>query len=191
MSFAGLDGPLVYAGILAAAAVEGEVAYVMAAVLVGQGRLDAIGVALAGTLGASIGDQFFYYLLRGRLRRWLDRYEWIARRSDALVNRAVRHQIAMVFLIRFAPALRIALAAACAYAGVPPLRFSLVSVISSAAWAIVVLAIVAWAGPAWLPAVGISGWWSGLVPAFLLILLFHGLGRAERRALGPEEEVRS
>lgn len=191
MSIAGLDGPLVYAGILVAAAVEGEVAYVMAAVLVGQGRLNPLGVVLAGTLGASIGDQFFYYLLRGRLRRWLDRYPSIARRSEALVNRAMRHQLAVVFLIRFAPGLRVALAAACAYAGVPPLRFSLVSLISSAAWAGVVMATVAWAGPAWLPAVGISGWWSALVPALLLILFFHALGRAERRALGHEEGVSS
>lgn len=189
MSVAGVHGPLVYAGILLAAAVEGEVAYVMAAVLAGQGRLDPIGVVIAGTIGASLGDQFFFYLLRGRLRRWLDRYDWVARRSEALVSRAVRHQIAMVFLIRFAPGLRVALAAACAYAGVGALRFSAVSLLSSAAWAIVVMAVVAWAGPAWLPALGISGWWSVLVPALLLILLFHGLGRIERRTLGDETGV--
>ena len=85
-----------------------------------QGHLNPLAVLLAGTAGAALGDQFYFYLLRGRLRRWLDRYESIARRGLRLVRHVRRHESATVLLIRFAPGLRIALAAACAYAGVSP-----------------------------------------------------------------------
>lgn len=171
----------VYAGIAIAAAVEGEVGYTAAAVLVGRGHLNALAVVLAGTAGASVGDQFYFYLLRGRLRRWIGRYRSIARRADALVGPVQRHQMSMTFLIRFAPGLRIALAAACAYAEVPALTFSMVNLAASALWAVAVLALVAWIGPAWLPALGISGWWAALVPAIVIVIGFRLLARAERR----------
>ena len=69
-----VHGPLVYLAILLAAAVEGEVAYVAAAALVAHGVLDPAGVIVAGTFGAAIGDQFYFYLLRGRLARWVARF---------------------------------------------------------------------------------------------------------------------
>lgn len=189
MTFGGLDGPLVYIGILVAAIVEGEVAFVVAAALVGQGLLNPVGVVMAGATGAAIGDQFYFYLLRGRLRRWLDRHESISRRGRVLAGHVRRHEVPMVLMIRFAPGLRIALAAACAYAGVPALRFSTLNVIASLAWAMGLLTLVAWIGPRFLPALGISGWWSALVPALLIVLAFRGVGRLERRALADREEA--
>ncbi len=174
---------MVYVAILLAAVVEGEVAYVAAATLVGQGHLNPLGVLLAGPAGAALGDQLYFYLLRGRLLRWLDRYESIARRGLHLVRHVRRHESATVLLIRFAPGLRIALAAACAYAGVSPLRFSLLNVAASAVWAVGLLMVVAWAGPRYLAGLGLSGWWSALVPAVVIVLVFRIVGRLERRAL--------
>jgi len=178
-----LHGPLVYAAIVFAAVVEGEVAYVVAATLVGQGHLDALGVLLSGTAGAALGDQFYFYLLRGRLRRWLNRYESVARRAQRLVRLVRRYETPTVLLIRFAPGLRITLAAACAYADVAPLKFSILNVVASAVWAMVLLFLVAWVGPTYLPALGISGWWSALAPALLIVFVFNLTGRLERRAL--------
>ena len=188
MTPAGFNGPLVYLGIFIAAVVEGEVAYVLAAALVAQGYLTPVGVVMAGMAGASVGDQFYFYLLRGRLRRWVDRREWIARRGQALIGHVRRHEIPMVLIIRFAPGLRIALAAACAYAGVGRLRFSLLNLVASAAWAVGLLALVAWVGPAYLAALGISGWWSALVPALVIVVVFHVVGRFERRAFADRQE---
>jgi len=172
-----------YAGICVGAMIEGEVAYVVAATFVGRGYLDPYGVVVAGALGASVGDQFYFYLLRGRLRRWLDRFEAIARRGHHLAARVRRHQVPTVLLIRFAPGLRIALAAACAYAGVPPLRFTLLNLVSAVCWAITLLVLVAWLGPTYLPELGISGWWSALIPALVILLVFRLLGRVEHNAL--------
>jgi membrane-associated protein len=182
---AGLDHPLTYFAVLVAAILEGEIGYVAAATLVGRGYLDPLAVLVAGATGAALGDQFYFYLMRGRLRRWLDRHEAIARRGRRLAWHVRRREVAMVLLIRFAPGLRIALAAACAYAGVPPLKYSTLNCLASVVWATALLVLVAWVGPAALPALGISGWWSVLVPPLFLIGLFRIAARAERRALIP------
>jgi len=178
-----------YFGVFTGAMIEGEVAYVIAATLVGRGYLGPFGVIMAGAAGAACGDQFYFYLLRGRLRRWLDRFDTIARRGRHLTARVRRHQAPTVLLIRFAPGLRIALAAACAYAGVSPLRFTLLNLVSAVCWAIVLLVLVAWLGPTYLPSLGISGWWSALIPAAVILLVFRLLGRVEHNALEDASEA--
>lgn len=178
-----------YLGIFTGAMIEGEVAYVIAATLVGRGYLDPAGVIMAGAAGAACGDQFYFYMLRGRLRRWLDRFETIARRGRRLAARVRRHQVPTVLLIRFAPGLRIALAAACAYAGVNPIRFTLLNFVSAVLWAIGLLILVAWIGPTYLPSLGISGWWSALIPAVVILLIFRLLGRVEHHALEDPSEA--
>jgi membrane protein DedA with SNARE-associated domain len=183
VNLAGLDHPLTYLGIMIAAVVEGEIAFVAAAALVGRGYLNPIAVVIAGALGATIGDQFYFYVLRGRLQRWVDRYDAVARRGQMLARHVRRHETPMVLLIRFAPGLRIALAAACAYAGVAPLRFSVLNSLSSLVWAMSLLALVAWVGPNALPKLGLSGWWTILIPAMLIVLLFRVAGRVERHVL--------
>ncbi|HUL73891.1 MAG TPA: VTT domain-containing protein [Vicinamibacterales bacterium] len=176
-------GPLAYLVILIAASLEGEIVFVTAATLVSQGRLDAVGVVISGAIGAAVGDQFYFYALRGRLRRWLDRFPSIARRGHTLVRRVRAAETATVLLLRFSPGLRIALAAACAYAEVPPLKFSILDSISSVVWAAGLLVLVAYAGPKWLPGVGISGWWSALIPAVIIVVIARFLGRAEKHAV--------
>lgn len=156
---------------------EGEVVFVTAALLVSRGILDPFAVALAGTLGASVGDQIYFYLLRGRLRRWLDRFPAIARRGEKLVRRVRRHETLTVLMLRFSPGLRIALAAACAYAGVPAVKFSLLNTFTCLIWATGLLALVAWFGPAVLTRLGISGWWGALIPAVVIVIVVKWMGR--------------
>jgi membrane protein DedA with SNARE-associated domain len=168
---------LAYAGIFFAAAVEGEVVFVGAAVLVAAGKLTAVAVGLSGALGAAAGDQLIFYALRGRLSGWLARLRPINARRDSIVARVRRHQVFMVLAIRFAPGLRIAITAACAYAGVPPARFTILNLVSAFAWAAVLLTVVARAGPGALRHVGITGIWGALIPATLLVAFAWWLGR--------------
>ncbi len=174
-------GPFAYFLIMVAAIFEGEIVFVGASLLVADGRLHGLGVLFAGAIGAAIGDQFYFFALRGRLHRWVERFPNIARRGHYLVERVRRHETVTVLLLRFSPGLRIALAAACAYAEVPPLKFSVLDSISSFAWAGSLLAVVAYAGPRWLPGVGISGWWSALVPAIVIMVVALFVRRAERK----------
>src|SRR3954468_23638870 len=127
----GLAYLLPYWGLMFAAIVEGEVAYIGAATLVAHGQLTPAGVLVSGAVGAAIGDQAYFYAFRGRLPRWLARYPSLQRKAAPLINRVRNHDSLMVLLIRFAPGLRIAIAAACASVDVPPVKFSVLNLISA------------------------------------------------------------
>lgn len=163
---------LPYAGILLAAIVEGEVAYVTACTLVAAGHLNPIGVVIAGAAGAALGDQAYFYVFRGRLPRWMARFPALERRTSPLVGLVRLHATPMVLLIRFAPGLRVALAAACAYVDVPPRRFSFLNSITALIWAVALLAIIGWAGPAGLAQFGLDGWKGALVMGLAVLVVF-------------------
>jgi membrane protein DedA with SNARE-associated domain len=183
MDAIGLASLLPYLGIVGAAIVEGEIAYIGAAALVAHGRLHPVGVLLSGALGATIGDQTYFYLFRGRLPRWLARYPTLWQKAAPLVDRVRRHDVLMVLLIRFAPGLRIALAAACASAELSPVKFSILNATAALAWASVLLVLVGWWGPTYLARYGLSGWKGALLMGLAILLLFKALGSYERRLL--------
>lgn len=192
MNFSDWTGSLAYLGIYIAAVLEGEVVFTMAAVMVHEGRLNPFGVFFAAALGGSTGDQIFYYLVRGaldgHLRRWLARVPALARRHEAIVRRVRHHQKKMVLSCRFLPGLRVAIPAACAYAKVPAWLFSTLNLVSALLWAGAIMLIVAWGGPNALAWIGLSGWWSALLPAALILVFFRWLGK-ESRKLEEEPEA--
>ena len=178
MSFFDWGGPLAYLGVFLATVIEGEVIFVAATVLVQMGRLEPVGVYTAAALGGSIGDQLYFYALRGRLRHWLDRFPTWSRRRDFILHRVRENSAAMILLCRFLPGLRVAIPAACAYAEVRPLRFSALSLFSSLGWAAAIMGTIAWLGPASFAELGIRAWWTPLVPATLVLLFVFWLRRA-------------
>lgn len=182
-----LTGVLPYAGVLLAAIVEGEIAYIGAAALVAHGRLHPAGVLVAGALGAAIGDQAYFYLFRGRLPRWIARYPSLQQKAAPLVSRVRRHDSLMVLLIRFSPGLRIALSAACAWVEVPPAKFSALNLLSAFAWASALMVLVAWLGPTYLARFGLGGWKGAVAVGLVVLALFKVLGWYERRAMERAE----
>jgi membrane protein DedA with SNARE-associated domain len=164
-------GVLPYLGVLLAAIVEGEIAYVAASALVAQGQLNAAGVLVCGAIGAAIGDQAYFYVFRGRLPRWMARYPSLQQKAAPLLDRVRRHQSFMVLLIRFAPGLRIALAAACAWVDVPAWKFSMLNLLSAFAWAVVMMVLVGWFGATALASLGLEGWKGAVVVGLVLIAL--------------------
>jgi membrane protein DedA with SNARE-associated domain len=168
---------------LIAAAVEGEIAYIAAAALVAQAQLNPAAVLVSGAVGAAIGDQAFFYALRGRLPRWLARYPSLETRAEPLLGRVRRHASLMVLLIRFAPGLRIAITAACAWVDVPPQRFSVLNLLSAFVWAAAWLVLVAWFGPSVLGSVGLEGWKGAVVSGLALFGLLKAFSSYERRAM--------
>jgi len=179
---AGLSRLLPYYGVLIAAMVEGEIAYIGAATLVAQGLLNPVGVLVSGAVGAAIGDQAYFYAFRGRLPRWLARYPSQQQRAALLVDQVRRHDSLMVLLIRFAPGLRIAIAAACALADVSPRKFSVLNLLSAFVWATALLALVGWFGPTYLAQFGLGGWKGALIVGLAVIGLLKALGSYARRA---------
>jgi membrane protein DedA with SNARE-associated domain len=177
MNPADWPGGLAYVIVFLGPVVETEVVLVGAIILVAAGKLNVLGVLVAGALGGSAGDQFWYYALRGRLG-WVTRVPWMARRHDAIVARVRHHSTLMPVAIRFLPGLRIAIAAACAYAGVPPLKFTLLNVSASFAWVGALMAVVAWGGPALVQWIGLRDWWGLVIPAVLFVAFFNWLARS-------------
>jgi membrane protein DedA with SNARE-associated domain len=180
LSLTHLAGPLAYLGVFLATVIEGEVVFVAATVLVQMGKLDPVGVYAAAALGGSIGDQLYFYSLRGRLNRWLDLFPGWSRRRDLIIARVRTNASAMILLCRFLPGLRVAIPAACAYADVAPLRFSVLSLLSSLAWAAAIMGFIGWLGPTSFEQLGIKAWWTPIVPACLVLGFVIWLGRATR-----------
>jgi membrane protein DedA with SNARE-associated domain len=171
-------GVLAYLLVFIAAAVEGEVVFVAASVLVGLGQLSGWGVMVAGALGGSMGDQFYFYACRGFAARWLGRIPWVAKRREWIVARVQKNQTGMVLACRFLPGLRVAIPVSCALANVNPLYFSVLSFISGFAWAAFVLELVIHWGPQALSLIGLKGGWAIAVPAFLVVAFGFWLSRS-------------
>src|SRR5436853_7785680 len=91
---------LPYLGILVAAAVEGEVVYSSAVVMVFLGRLNPFGVLISGSIGGWAGDQFFFYAARGPLSACLNRFSKVARRRRAIQQRMHRHATKLSLAVR-------------------------------------------------------------------------------------------
>jgi len=176
-------GGLAYVAVYLAALVEGEIFFIAAATLVGQGSLNMFGVVAAGTLGAATGDQIPFYLLRYHVRSWLDRLPAVRRVSGTLIAAVRRRRALLPFLIRFAPGLRIAISSACAYADVPPLIFSTCSALGALVWSTCIVVVVGRLGPEFLSHLGISGWWGMLVPAIVFLILLKAIAWGNRHSV--------
>ncbi len=136
----------VYLSIYLVAILEGEIYYIAMCVAAAAGRVQWEGVLIAGALGGATGDQFWFYLLRGRIH-WLDRYPWMARHRDAVVHRVKDNQNLILVISRFLPGLRTAIPIACAYARLRPLHFSSLNLVSAFLWASTIMLVVTKLGP--------------------------------------------
>lgn len=168
---------LIYLGIFIAAAVEGEMVFVAASVSVALGHLDFWGVLVAGALGGSTGDQFFFYAFRGPFRHLLDKYPRLARKRKAISRLVEAYAIPLASVCRFLPGLRIAIPAACATTSIPSWLFSTISLCSAFGWAAAILGLIAGAGPNALNRLGVARNWALGASALVVIALFILLGR--------------
>ena len=175
---------LVYVPIFLFAILEGEIYYTTMCVAASQGKLAWQAVLIAGALGGATGDQFWFYLLRGRIH-WLDRYPWMKRHRDAVAERVKDNEKVILLTSRFLPGLRTAIPIASAYAGVKPVHFSLLNLASAFLWASTIMLVVTKLGPSAMERLGLHGWWGALLPAALVILFFNWLGRPRKKAHHP------
>ncbi len=169
---------MAFFAIYLAAIIEGEIYYSAMCARVMAGSLPWLPVMIAGALGGATGDQIWFYALRGRLH-WLDRFPRLARFRHAATARVHAHESGMVLASRFLPGLRTAIPIACACAGVRPLKFSLLNLVSAFGWAGAIMLLVR-SGSTTLVAFGLDAWWGPFLPALLVVLFFRWLGRSGR-----------
>jgi membrane protein DedA with SNARE-associated domain len=164
-----------YLVIVTFAILEGEIYYSKVCADAMSGQLNWIGVWCAGAIGGSLGDQVWFYALRGRIH-WLDRFPKLAKYRDAVIDHVHSHEGLIVLSGRFLPGLRTAIPVACAYANVRPLKFSALNLASGFGWAGAIMLFVK-LGSNTLTAFGLNAWWGPLIPAALVIVFFRWLSR--------------
>ena len=169
---------LVYLSIFIFAILEGEAYYSIQCGLVMNGNLHWLPVVVAGALGGAAGDQFWFYLLRGRIH-WLERFPKIARYQGRVTRQVHSHEALIILASRFLPGLRTAIPAACAFAEVGRIKFTVLNLISAFAWAGAIMLFVK-GGAKTLTAFGLDAWWGPFIPAALLILFVFWLSRPPR-----------
>ena len=174
---------LPYLAIVLFAVLEGEIYYSKVSADAVMGKLSWIGVLCAGALGGAIGDQFWFYLLRGRIH-WLDRFPRLRKYREAVSDHVHAHEGVMILAGRFLPGLRTAIPVACAYANVRPLKFTALNLVSAVAWAGAIMLFVK-LGSNTLTAFGLNAWWGPLIPAVLVVAFFRWLSRPRRERERP------
>ena len=184
MNLAEWPNSIAYLAVFLATAVEGEVVFVSACILATFGQLNPFTLFVAAALGGSVGDQFFSYALRGRLRRWLSRFPRLLPHQEEITLRVCRHSTGIILACRFLPGLRIAIPAACAYAGVSPVRFTSLSLAGSLAWSGAIVLMVTRGSTAALARVGLGTMGSPIVAGILILGFSMWLGRRSRTLLG-------
>src|SRR5262249_40142950 len=120
-----------------------------------------------------------FYVLRGRIH-WLDRFPSLGKYRDVVSDRVRAHETGMVLASRFLPGLRTAIPIACAYAGVRPLKFSALNLVSAFGWASLIMLLVR-GGSMTLTAFGLHTWWGPFVPAAMLVVFIRWLAKAPRK----------
>ena len=169
---------LSYLAIYVAAIVEGEIYYSKVAADAIAGRLFWPLVLTMGALGGATGDQLWFYVLRGRIH-WLDRFPRLAKYRERVNTHVQSNETGLVLVSRFLPGLRTAIPIACTYAGMNPVKFSLLNLVSAFAWAGAIMAFVK-GGTSTLSAFGLNAWWGPFIPAILVILFFRWLSRPKK-----------
>ena len=170
---------LPYLAVFLFAIVEGEIYYAAMCARAVAGDLAWLPVLVAGACGGATGDQIWFYLLRGRIH-WLDRFPRLARYRDVVSARVHSHETGILLVSRFLPGLRTAIPIACAYAGVRPVKFSLLNLASALAWASAIMLLVR-GGSSTLLAFGVNAWWGPFVPAVLIVIFFRWLARSSHQ----------
>jgi len=169
---------LPYLAVYLFAILEGEIYYVTQCSLAMNGTLRWMPVLVAGALGGATGDQFWFYLLRGRVH-WLDRFPRVAKYEDRVTGHVREHEALIILAGRFLPGLRTPIPVACAVAGVNPLKFSSLNLVSAFAWASLIMLYVK-LGSRTLGAFGLNGWWGPFIPAAFLVAFVIWLSRPFR-----------
>jgi membrane protein DedA with SNARE-associated domain len=170
---------VLYLSIFGFAVLEGEIFYSAMCARTVSGDLSWLPVIVAGALGGATGDQIWFYVLRGRIH-WLDRFPSLGKYRDAVSHRVRAHETGMVLASRFLPGLRTAIPIACAYAGVRPIKFSALNVVSAFGWASAIMLLVR-GGSMTLTAFGLHTWWGPFLPAAMVIAFVRWLAKAPRR----------
>lgn len=179
-----------YLALFAGTFVEGESFFILGGVAARHGLLDPWLVALAAMGGGFAGDQIFFLLGRWRGVDLLARSRRMARKAVRVRRLVRRHAVILMLSSRFLYGLRTVVPLACGVAGIPPLRFLLLNLVSALLWTLCFGSLGYWLG-GWM--VEHLGAMRGLQVVALLLVAVVGLSILaariiQRRLAGPDSD---
>ena len=136
MTFSGLFADYGYVALFVGSLLEGETLLILAGFAAHQGYLQLHWVIVIALLGGFLGDQFYFWLGRGRGAWVLSRFPRLApvfRRATVLIERY--HEV-LIVAIRFMYGLRTVGPLAFGMSAVPAWRFVLFNALGATIWAV-------------------------------------------------------
>ena len=145
-----------YAAVFAGTLLEGETVLLLAGYAAHRGYLDFAPVIGVAWLGATLGDQFFFWLGRRHARRLLAARPALNTKMARALAWIERHPDLAIIAMRFLWGLRTALPLALGMSTVSWWRFFWLNLLSAALWAVLIAgagwsfgALIAQRAPAW------------------------------------------
>lgn len=124
-----------YLAVLVGTFLEGESVLLLAGLAAQQGYLSLAYVTAVAFCGATLGDQFFYFLGRSVGARLLGIWPRFQARANLLLALLKRHDAPLIIGVRFMYGFRILGPIAIGASAVPPLRFLVFNALGAALWA--------------------------------------------------------
>jgi membrane protein DedA with SNARE-associated domain len=121
------------------ALLEGETVLLLAGFAVQQGQLNLWLILLIGTIGAFIGDQFWFHMARRHGRAWLHRRPHFVQRAETATRLLERHATLFILSFRFIYGMRNLGAMVIGLSGVAIWRFAVLNFIAALVWAVTVI----------------------------------------------------
>lgn len=125
-----------YAIVFLLTLLEGETVVALAGFAAEQGHLRLFPVIIVAILGASIGDQLFFYFGRLKGKRYLARRPHLTERVDRIHLLLERHQSWIIFSSRFMYGFRMVIPIALGTSGVKASKFFLFNLAGAIVWGI-------------------------------------------------------
>lgn len=138
MDLASLIAQYGYFAVLLGALIEGETVLLLAGYAAHRGYLNLGAVVGVAWIGATLGDQFYFWLGRRHGQALVQRFPGLAARIDRALRLIEGHPVKIIFTMRFLWGLRIALPIALGMSLVRWRLYAALNIVSAALWATVV-----------------------------------------------------
>jgi membrane protein DedA with SNARE-associated domain len=121
------------------ALLEGETALLLAGFAVQQGKLNLWLTLVIATIGAFIGDQFWFHMARRHGRAWLLRRPHLMQRAFTAQRLLERHATLFILSFRFIYGMRNLGAVVTGISEIGARRFAILNFIAALIWAVLVI----------------------------------------------------
>lgn len=116
--------------------VEGESILFLASTVAAQGKLNIFGIMIVAFVGTLIADQASFYYGHHYGQAFIEKRDWLKKRSDRVMSLLHKYDVFFIILMRFTYGIRVAGPIIVGSSGLSPKRFIFWNIISAAIWSV-------------------------------------------------------